>query len=166
MSSTSKLLTKLDQAQLEILSEFKLDLKAILISAQCGLTCEEISRDYQTINFEKLPFEDLGLSSIDELLKCCKDTVKKVSGEHNKYFAVASKKSTHISKFVQDQRKMERAGCMKDGGRGEGRARDCVQKLETEESGEKGRNVQCVQVKINIPFDKKKSVHSVLFKNH
>jgi len=80
--------------------------------------------------------------------------VKKVSGEHNKYFAVGSKKTAHISKFVHDQRKIERAGCMKDGGRGdgggrgEGRAKECGQKVENEASGEKRSEVQCgVQVK-------------------
>merc|ERR1711879_665763 len=99
----------------DVLNTLKVDLKAILVSAQQGLTIDEIKRDYETITSNRIPYRKLGYDTLEQFLQAnCKDIMSKTST--GKFKAKVSAASAHISKLVQEQRKSDknRASCMKD----------------------------------------------------
>uniref|UniRef100_A0A1A9USZ6 HTH OST-type domain-containing protein n=1 Tax=Glossina austeni TaxID=7395 RepID=A0A1A9USZ6_GLOAU len=92
--------------EMDILSNVKIVIKALIISSPKEVTIDDLRNDFRLMEGKDIPFKQLGYDTVEDLLHALSDTVEVFGrGRTATIHAVASQKSEHIQKMVKEQKK-------------------------------------------------------------
>ncbi|KAL4634841.1 tudor domain-containing protein 5 isoform X1 [Arapaima gigas] len=115
--------------QEQLLSMLKKDVRSLLISANSGLTPEELKQDYQMMLGHPLPLQALGYRNVLEMVKDMPDMVAVSSSDDGGllFKAIGDETTKSIEELVSRQRSSKNKAHVRKAGVGSGRPRN-VQK--------------------------------------
>lgn len=96
--------------------ELKTELRSLLISSQQGCSQDQLMRDYNQYNGRKIPFSEMGYSSLIELLRSMPDVARiEQTRTYTTIHGVADESTAHIKKLVMAQKRKKNARTSRGG---------------------------------------------------